>query len=95
MFLKFSRSAGDGGGLCGHAVVTELVVQRHIGQMAGETPAGGAFEAGGGECVEAELFSTSVDVVSDSLQGFEVGDLVDGVAGFSSRALLTMMPNAS
>ena len=48
--------------------------------MAGETPAGGAFEAGGGECVEAELVSTGMDVVSDSLQGFEVGDLVDGVA---------------
>lgn len=63
--------------------------------MAGETPAGGAVEAGGGECVEAELVSTGMDVVSDSLQGFEVGDLVDGVAGFSSRALLTMMPNAS
>ena len=56
--------------------------------MAGEAPAGGAFEAGGGECVEAELFSTSVDVVSDSLQGSEVGDLVDGVAGLLKQSLV-------
>ena len=56
--------------------------------MAGETPAGGAFEAGGGECVEAELVSTGMDVVSDSLQGFEVGDLVDGVASLLKQSLV-------
>ena len=81
-------SAGDGGGLRGHAVVTELVVQRHIGQMAGETPAGGAVEAGRGECVEAELVSAGMDVVSDSLQGFEVGDLIDGVASLLKQSLV-------
>ena len=54
--------------------------------MAGETPAGGAVEASGGECVEAELVSTGMDVVSDSLQGFEVGDLVDGVASLLKQS---------
>ena len=39
----------DGGGLSGDVVIAELVVQGHIGQMAGEAPAGGAVQTGGAE----------------------------------------------
>ena len=63
--------------------------------MAGETPGGRAVQAGGGEGIEAQLGSTGMDVIGNGLQGLEVGDLVQGVAGLSSRALLTMMPKAS
>ena len=47
--------------------------------MAGEAPAGGAVEARSGERVEAQLGSAGMDVVSDSLQGVEVLDLVEGM----------------
>ena len=56
--------------------------------MAGESPGGGSVEAGGGECIEAKLLSAGVDVVSDSLQGVEVGDLVDGMASLLKQSLV-------
>ena len=78
----------DGGGLLRHAVIAELVVQRHVGQVAGETPGGGTVETGGRESVEAELVSAGVDVVRNSLQGLEVGDLINGVAGLLEQGLV-------
>ena len=60
--------------------------------MAGETPGGGAVQAGSGEGVEAQLGSAGVDVVGNGLQGSEVGDLLNGVAGLLQQSLLTMMP---
>ena len=76
----------DLGGLLVHAVVTELIVQGHVGQVAGEAPGRGAFQAGGGEGVEAQLSGAGVDVVSDGLQGREVLDLIQRVAGLVQRA---------
>ena len=43
--------------------------------------AGGIVVAGGGEGIEAQLSSAGVDVIGNGLQGLEVGDLVQGVAG--------------
>ena len=56
--------------------------------MAGETPGGGAVQTGGGEGVEAQLGSAAVDVVSDLLQGLEVGDVGDLIAGFLQQRLV-------
>ena len=84
------------GGLSGDVVIAELVEERHVGQVAGETPGGGAVQTGGGEGVEAQLIGAGVDVVGHGLQGGEVGDLVERSGRpASSRALFTMMPKAS
>ena len=56
--------------------------------MAGETPAGAAVEAGGGEGVKAELVSAGVDVVRDSLEALKVLDLAQIVAGFLQQRLV-------
>ena len=56
--------------------------------MAGEAPGGAAVHACGGESGEAQLVLAGGDVFHNSLQGLEVGDLVDGVAGFSKQGLV-------
>ena len=53
--------------------------------MTGEAPGRGAFQAGGGEGVEAQLSGAGVDVVSDGLQGREVLDLIQRVAGIGQQ----------
>ena len=57
-------------GCLSYVVIAELVVQGHVGQMAGEAPGGGAVQAGGGEGVKAQLGSAGVDVLGNSLQGW-------------------------
>ena len=76
------------GGLSGHVVITELIEQGHVGEVAGEAPGGGAVQTGGGEGVEAQLGGAGVDVVGDGLQGLKVGDLVEGVAGLLQQSLV-------
>ena len=56
--------------------------------MAGETPSGAAVQTGGGEGIEAQLGSAGVDVIGNGLQGLEVGDLVQGVAGLLQQSLV-------
>ena len=56
--------------------------------MAGETPGRGAVQAGSGEGVEAQFRGAGMDVVSDGLQGSEVLDLVNGVAGLFQQSLV-------
>ena len=56
--------------------------------MAGEAPGGRAVQTGGGEGIEAQLGSTGMDVIGNGLQGLEVGDLVQGVAGLLQQSLV-------
>ena len=56
--------------------------------MAGETPGGRAVQTGGGEGVEAQLTGTGVNVISNGLQGVEVGDLIQRVAGLLQQRLV-------
>ena len=56
--------------------------------MAGESPGGGAVQTGAGERVEAQLGCSGVDVVGDGLQGIEVGDLIEGMAGLLQQRLV-------
>ena len=79
-------SAGDGSRLLNHAVIPELVSQRHVGQVAGETPGRGAVQTGSGECVKAQLCAASMDVVGNSLQGLKVGDLLQGVTSLLQQS---------
>ena len=53
--------------------------------MAGEAPGRGAVQAGAGECSEAQLVLAGGDVLGDSLQGSEVGDVGNRVAGLSQE----------
>ena len=56
--------------------------------MAGEAPGGAAVHAGGGEGGEAQLVLAGGDVLDDSLQGLEVGDVLNGIAGLGQQSLV-------
>ncbi len=56
--------------------------------MAGEAPAGVVAHGRGGESIEAELGSAGVDVLGDLLEGVEVGDVGEGVAGLLQQILV-------
>ena len=75
--------AGDGGGALspGLARGPLFIHVVQVDHVAGEPPAGGTVHIGGGKGVEAQLRGAGVDVLHDGLQRFEVGDLVQLVAG--------------
>ena len=80
--------AGNGGGLGGYVVVTELIEQGQVGQMAAEAPRGGAVQTCAGERGEAEFVLAGGDVLNNSLKSFKVGDFAYLMAGLFKQGLV-------
>lgn len=56
--------------------------------MAGEAPGGGAVQTGGREGVEAQFVLAGMDVFGNGLQGGEILDVGQGVAGLFKQRLV-------
>ena len=70
----------DGFRLLGDVIVTELEIQRIVGQEALETPVGAGIETGRSErALDTKLVLLSLDVISHGLQGVEVVDVVSAL----------------
>ena len=59
-----------------------------VREVAGEAPAGIVAHGRGGEGIEAELGSTSVDVLSDGLESLKVRDVAKRVAGLFEQVFI-------